>query len=432
MADEAPRSYLSAPARLGSGMLGLLFSGTAAHQALRYFSEGFDTSDDHKVSAFVPQEGTQKVLNIAGGEGLGPQMIPGLAGPSSLFLYAGEIAAELLSGATVEDVWAYGTTLTDTSLGVQGPPVGLPTGKTGDVMKGKLLSWPIIAFERKLQEADKIYATEENVVRGVELGVLTVVREDGTSQRSYWYYLRSSKLSSLKLPTIGGVNAAPGSVSIQSSVDRIKALLQDPASDRKLIDSAVAAVVYNKDLVPDPAILTGFARGRWRVRHAPHMQMLGKVLGGVKFDPVVYDFGNGDVGGEVPKNGLTSFAYYDGWVGKGWLATRGTWSLSRWTGASSVEIFWEDIWWNPGGNKAPSEDPKSGTAASIVSALGRAGFIPGISKFPINYCDEDLCIFTFALSGTCIVAEKVGPEDLLPKQVSGEKYQTKRISETLE
>ena len=75
--------------------------------------------------------------------------------------------------------------------------------------------------------------------------------------------------------------------------------------------------------------------------------------------------------------------------------------------ADTVRVNWEQIWWNPGMADAPSA-PARGALAAPVQALGRLGFMPGVSTFPVEYVDADLCMFRFALAGTRIAAAKVG------------------------
>ena len=40
--------------------------------------------------------------------------------------------------------------------------------------------------------------------------------------------------------------------------------------------------------------------------------------------------------------------------------------------------------------------------------MARAGFIPLFATFPVDYLDEDLCVFIFPLFGTRIVAVREG------------------------
>ena len=176
--------------------------------------------------------------------------------------------------------------------------------------------------------------------------------------------------------------------------DRFVELVQARAPTKE-IDDAVDA------LPAQPAIGDSFARlakGRWRVVHAPHIKnILGRLLGS-RFD-VVYDIGvEGGDGGPMESN-----VKYDGFWGEGYLSTRGTW---RRDGDCCV-LDWRDGWWDPGATQ-PSSDPAASYAAETVLPMARAGFIPLFATFPVDYLDEDLCVFVFPLFGTRIVAVREG------------------------
>ena len=176
--------------------------------------------------------------------------------------------------------------------------------------------------------------------------------------------------------------------------DRFVDLVQARAPTKE-IDDAVDA------LPAQPAIGDSFARlarGRWRVVHAPHIKnILGRLLGS-RFD-VLYDIGvDGGDGGPMESN-----VKYAGFWGEGYLSTRGTW---RRDGDRCV-LDWRDGWWDPGADK-PSADPADSYASETIRPMARAGFIPLFATFPVDYLDEDLCVFVFPLFGTRIVAVREG------------------------
>ncbi len=114
---------------------------------------------------------------------------------------------------------------------------------------------------------------------------------------------------------------------------------------------------------------------------------------------MVYDIGvDGDGGGPMESN-----VKYDGFWGEGYLSTRGTW---RRDGDRCV-LDWRDGWWDPGADK-PSADPADSYASETIRPMARAGFIPLFATFPVDYLDEDLCVFVFPLFGTRIVAVREG------------------------
>ena len=188
--------------------------------------------------------------------------------------------------------------------------------------------------------------------------------------------------------------AAQPATAADNARDRFVELVQARAPTSQ-IDDAVDA------LPSTPAVGSRFAalaRGRWRVVHAPHIKnILGRLLGS-RFD-VVYDIGvDGGDGGPMESN-----VKYAGFWGEGYLSTRGTW---RRDGDRCV-LDWRDGWWDPGADK-PSADPAASYAAETIRPMARAGFIPLFATFPVDYLDEDLCVFVFPLFGTRIVAVREG------------------------
>lgn len=176
--------------------------------------------------------------------------------------------------------------------------------------------------------------------------------------------------------------------------DRFAELVRTRAPTKQ-IDAAVDA------LPARPAVADTFARlarGRWRVVHAPHIKkILGRLLGS-RFD-VAYDLGVDGDGGSIESN----VKYASGIFGEGYLSTRGRW---RRDGDRCV-LDWADGWWDPGAAK-PSVDPADSYAAETIRPMARAGFIPLFATFPVNYLDEDMCVFVFPLFGTRIVAVREG------------------------
>eukprot|EP00316_Scyphosphaera_apsteinii_P016583 CAMPEP_0119343244 /NCGR_PEP_ID=MMETSP1333-20130426/106343_1 /TAXON_ID=418940 /ORGANISM="Scyphosphaera apsteinii, Strain RCC1455" /LENGTH=203 /DNA_ID=CAMNT_0007355625 /DNA_START=271 /DNA_END=879 /DNA_ORIENTATION=+ len=139
------------------------------------------------------------------------------------------------------------------------------------------------------------------------------------------------------------------------------------------------------------------ATGRWRVAFAPHIIKL-SALGYVTFDPILYVLN--------AQGGIESNVQYK-WLGgvHGWLSTRGRYGSRDEDEVSFVE--WDEAWWNPGA-AVPTASPADGAFASIVSALGDAGFVSAFANFPVKYLDRDVCIFEFPLSGTRIMAVREG------------------------
>jgi hypothetical protein len=201
---------------------------------------------------------------------------------------------------------------------------------------------------------------------------------------------RLASCCTLLLTVLHGTAAlAPAS----AAFDRFAELVQARAPTSQ-IDAAVDALPGEKGVGDRFAEL---ARGRWRVVHAPHIKnILGRLLGS-RFD-VLYDIGVDGDGGPMESN-----VKYAGFWGEGYLSTRGTW---RRDGDRCV-LDWRDGWWDPGADK-PSADPAESYASETIRPMARAGFIPLFATFPVDYLDEDLCVFVFPLFGTRIVAVREG------------------------
>jgi len=154
----------------------------------------------------------------------------------------------------------------------------------------------------------------------------------------------------------------------------------------------------------------GVAEGRWRVAHAPHIAKTSGLVGAV-FDPIFYDLSPPDKlrgGGDIQSH--VRYSLLGGNV-KGWLSTSGTYGTNDGDSISNVE--WDEAWWDASASSTWSQNPADSTAAPLVSALGKLGFVSAFAKFPVQYLDSDLCVFVFPLSGTRILAIRVGsPMDI--------------------
>merc|ERR1712194_582782 len=135
--------------------------------------------------------------------------------------------------------------------------------------------------------------------------------------------------------------------------------------------------------------------GRWRVLYAPHIEALSR-WGLMRFDPIGYDLAEDVI---VSNVGYDSFFF-----GKGWLNAAGTFSSVD--DDAVVRLDFDDFSWNV--DKAePSLADSESVLPALIRGIGRVGFLPAISKFPVEYLDKDLCIFRFPPLGVSIVAQKL-------------------------
>eukprot|EP00933_Yihiella_yeosuensis_P072250 TRINITY_DN805_c0_g2_i1.p1 TRINITY_DN805_c0_g2~~TRINITY_DN805_c0_g2_i1.p1 ORF type:complete len:329 (+),score=24.71 TRINITY_DN805_c0_g2_i1:50-1036(+) len=157
-----------------------------------------------------------------------------------------------------------------------------------------------------------------------------------------------------------------------------------------------------------PGAFPGFgplAAGRWRVAHAPHIAKLSALVGAV-FDPILYDLESPDSSrGGGPIQSHVRYSLFGGQF-RGWLSTDGDYGTEDGNTVSRVD--WKEAWWDATSSEVWSKNPEESTLAPFVSALGKLGFVSGFAKFPVQYLDDDLCIFVFPLSGTRILAIRAG------------------------
>uniref|UniRef100_A0A7S3APN4 Uncharacterized protein n=2 Tax=Haptolina ericina TaxID=156174 RepID=A0A7S3APN4_9EUKA len=107
------------------------------------------------------------------------------------------------------------------------------------------------------------------------------------------------------------------------------------------------------------------------------------------------------------RGGMVSNVRYSSRVaGDGWLCTSGV--VASDLAAPKVSIIWDRIWWLPGGEADAPPRASEGILRPIVQALGRAGFIEGLSVFPVRYLQDDLCIFNFQAFTVTTIREEFG------------------------
>jgi hypothetical protein len=137
-----------------------------------------------------------------------------------------------------------------------------------------------------------------------------------------------------------------------------------------------------------------FAKGAWLVKYAPHIAALEKIF-----------LSKLDVYYILEKGELISNVRFSTLGIKGWLNTKGRY-FSR--SESESGIAWEQIWFDFEKDTPSRFDQyDKHVARQLVQAVGKAGFVAAVSRFPVSYLDNDMCVFTFPLFGTKIVAEKV-------------------------
>ena len=146
--------------------------------------------------------------------------------------------------------------------------------------------------------------------------------------------------------------------------------------------------------------LSKIATGCWKVKYAPHINILEKVLF-TKFE-VSYLFPNS----LSPYSLISNVRYTSRLFGTGHLNTAGKYEITQ--DGKECRIVWDKIWWDL--NKdTPStyKNVEDHILQSAIQYIGKVAFIESVSKFPIDYLDSDICVFKFELFGTTICALKV-------------------------
>eukprot|EP00457_Paulinella_chromatophora_P003425 gb/GEZN01003433.1/.p1 GENE.gb/GEZN01003433.1/~~gb/GEZN01003433.1/.p1 ORF type:complete len:458 (-),score=43.03 gb/GEZN01003433.1/:658-2031(-) len=205
--------------RVGTLLLGGGFFGWAASHASNFFWKPWTSSQSSNLPsksparadgpsrlwpAFLPKDGVDKVATPLFPVQL-QRLPPGLSSnPSALFLYDGKIPTELVVHAQLQEGWLYGAQLSI----VADLHLALPTGSPEDILKGRLLTWPLnatSAIQEKVQVADRLHGYDPSSpdMGLVRKGVARIVKKDGNTVRAFFYFrpARSYAESVAALPT---------------------------------------------------------------------------------------------------------------------------------------------------------------------------------------------------------------------------------------
>eukprot|EP00457_Paulinella_chromatophora_P007131 gb/GEZN01007151.1/.p1 GENE.gb/GEZN01007151.1/~~gb/GEZN01007151.1/.p1 ORF type:complete len:484 (+),score=52.02 gb/GEZN01007151.1/:29-1453(+) len=189
MLEDGPGTGVSAllhPAKAAAGLIGLL-TAAAALNTIKLFRSDVPIEPEEADEKFVPKEGLAHVIT---GRPLSPLALysPSHPSPSCLFVYGAKLEKKHRKEKlrkSEENGWVYGATaeqvfvpgITDANDELLAYVTGVPT----DILKGKL-----VCFPSSLRPTDP--PPDENT----QTGIVSVVKEDGTSQNAYWFYQTSS------------------------------------------------------------------------------------------------------------------------------------------------------------------------------------------------------------------------------------------------
>eukprot|EP00808_Paulinella_micropora_P013374 g35879.t1 len=172
--DVSSTRRLSKRFKVATGMAGVLLMSAAGWVGRKAKVLGVYTGE--KAKTFMPREGVENVLAMPGAPGV--LQVAGLdTSTHSIFLYTP--SSEILSsGSVAKEGTVYGAKVDSWSS------TAVITGSGKDILRGCLLSWPKSTFKDKLHEADMMHGPHPSVKRGT----VSVVIEDGSSVKAYWYY----------------------------------------------------------------------------------------------------------------------------------------------------------------------------------------------------------------------------------------------------
>ena len=165
--------------------------------------------------------------------------------------------------------------------------------------------------------------------------------------------------------------------------------------------AAVRTLVQSQPGPADAAAAAALGDGTWEVFFGPHFRRVEPLA---RFRPVRYVVSGGGTR-------MRSDVHYQLPGASGWLSTEGGVAAS---GDGSVSVLFETFWLE-GDAPAPRPDnpltsgaPVSAQAAAI-NAVGRLGFVPSLSRFPVRFMDAQagVCVFEFPPLNTVIAARRV-------------------------
>eukprot|EP00457_Paulinella_chromatophora_P005935 gb/GEZN01005953.1/.p1 GENE.gb/GEZN01005953.1/~~gb/GEZN01005953.1/.p1 ORF type:complete len:563 (-),score=111.16 gb/GEZN01005953.1/:7-1695(-) len=184
------------PLRIVAGGLGVLLSAGVLGTGLFRLGENFFPASDTKKSAsskpFHPRDGIEAVLVHPGLPGPAQTVLPLFSNhhtqqPLCLFSYANSDNKALTAGATVQRAWLYGARMQEEEGGGQ-HSLAWSTGLAGDVLKGRLLCWPIEQFPEKLAIADQLFRYRSQDTGSVRRSIVRAVLKKGKAEAAWWFF----------------------------------------------------------------------------------------------------------------------------------------------------------------------------------------------------------------------------------------------------
>eukprot|EP01035_Chromulina_nebulosa_P027829 gene27829-36648_t len=180
------------------------------------------------------------------------------------------------------------------------------------------------------------------------------------------------------------------SLSLENKVSRTKNVIE--RNLKNLITSPLNSIANSNFSMSK----CHYGNSKWKVIYAPHITLLSKFL--FTSFSVFYKFDENNII-------VSNVQYSSKFFGSGWLNTKGNVCIINGT---FCDLEWQQIWWDWCTDNASNvEETDKHIFPSIIQSLGLAAFIKSASIFPVEYIDDDLCVFEFPLTGTKICAQKM-------------------------
>ncbi|MEW5318229.1 MAG: hypothetical protein WDW38_009467 [Sanguina aurantia] len=151
------------------------------------------------------------------------------------------------------------------------------------------------------------------------------------------------------------------------------------------LPKAVAQLLLSNP-TPQPGVRTmDLGQGTWQVFYAPHIASISSTFG-VTFDTIQYVLDGDKLSSNV--------RYSHPLLGTGWLSASGGLAAKD---DDTVELHFDKFWIDGGadGLRPTLTEGTSQPSDSMITAVGKAGFLPQFAVFPVAYLDEDLAVFEF-------------------------------------
>ena len=166
--------------------------------------------------------------------------------------------------------------------------------------------------------------------------------------------------------------------------------------------AAVSTLVRSQAGQADASKVAALGDGRWEVVYGPHFR---RVEALAQFRPVRYVISGGGTRMRSDVHFALPFA------ASGWLSSEGGVAAND---DGSVSVLFETFWLEGDSPEPRADNPLTSGApvspqTAAINALGRLGFLPSLSRFPIRFMDAQagVCVFEFPPLQTVIAAQRV-------------------------